>query len=368
MREIAKPEWAIVPAKVIDKNGKSFTLGNIAFGSGPFMLEEIGRERIVLAKHPEYFLKPRPWLDRIIYEVRTNHSSLVSGLELGGYDAITSSISREKYLELRANAEFTASQAPTLVYPCLHFKMQPPFSDIRVREAIDLALNRENFADAIWGGEAKYNGPIAWPLEYWALPQEELRSAYQHDPDRARALLAEAGYADGFAVKMTVPQTEPTAIFDVTKAASVIAEDLSNVGIDVQLDEVEFGVFIANRLLTGNFEMAFFPNTPYDEPDMPLAVYHSRGMTGTVNWAGYGNPEVDRLIDAQSQELDEMRRREIIHEAQRLMIREHGPQITLPSGYEYHARSSRVHYPYEIGGTPASDAGPWGADIWTEKA
>ena len=85
-------------------------------------------------------------------------------------------------------------------------KCSRPFSDIRVRQAIDLALNRERFVDEIWGGEAEYNGPIAWPLEYWALPQEELRRAYPYDPERARTLLEEAGYADGFAIKMTLPR------------------------------------------------------------------------------------------------------------------------------------------------------------------
>jgi len=368
LRELAKPEWSILPAKVIEKYGSSFSVRSL-FGSGPFMLEEFrGTEGIELVRHPEYFLNPRPWLDRIVFLIVASHSEQISGLESGRFDAITASIDREKYLELKEDGRFTTSRAPTFGYPSLHIRMQPPLSDIRVREAMDLALNRERFIDEIWAGEAKYNGPIAWPLEYWALPQGELRRAYPHDPDRAWALLAEAGYADGFAARMTLPRGGSTAVFDLSKAASVIAEDLSKVGIDVQLEEVELGSFIAEKMLPGNFEMAILPTTPYDEPDKPLAFYHSRGVTGTENWTGYSNAEVDKLIDAQSQELDETKRRETIHEAQRLMIKDHGPQITLPSGYEYHARWAHVHYPYEIGEPPSSGAGPWGSDIWTEEA
>ncbi len=162
---------------------------------------------------------------------------------------------------------------------------------------------------------------------------------------------------------MTFPKTDSAGPFDIRKTASLVAEVLSEVGINVSLDEVEVGSFIADTLLPGNFEMAFFPNLPYDEPDKPLTFYHTRGVTGTGNWNSYTNPEIDELVEAQSVELDENTRREIVLEGQRPMIKEHGPQVTLPSGYEYHARRSYVHYPYEIGEQPSSAAGPWGSDI-----
>jgi peptide/nickel transport system substrate-binding protein len=370
-RELAKPEWSIMPAKVIVRYGESFSYAGLGklFGSGPFMLNEFrGTERISLIRHPEYFLAPRPWLDRITFLLAPSRSRLVSGLKSGQLDAITPPISGEEYLELKEDGRFTTSQTPTLVYPVIHLKMQPPFDDIRVREAIDLTLNRDRFADEIWGGEAKYNGPIAWPMEYWALPQDELRSAYPHDPDRAKALLEESGYSEGFTATMTFPRTQSDGLFDIEKAASLIADDLSEVRISLKLEDVELGSFISETLLPGHFEMAFFPSTPYDEPDRPLAFYHTLGITGVGNWNNYTNAELDRLIEAQSLELDEAKRQEILFEAQRLIIQEHGPQITLPSGYEYHARRSYIHYPYEIGEPPSSGAGPWGSDIWTEKA
>lgn len=114
--------------------------------------------------------------------------------------------------------------------------------------------------------------------------------------------------------------------------------------------------------------MALFAISPYDELDRFLACYHTQGITGAGNWNDYTNPEIDSLIDRQSQELDEERRRAIVLEAQRLMIKEHGPQIALPSGDEYYARRSYVHHPYGMGEPLTSNAGPWGSDIWTEEA
>jgi len=244
--------------------------------------------------------------------------------------------------------------------------MKPPFDDLRVRKAVDLALNRDEFMAVISGGEGNYNGPIQWPQTKWALPQEELRAFYKSDPDQAKALLSDAGYENGFKSRMKLPKLSGIQI--VGDIAVVIKDQLGRVGIDVQLDEVELGAFIGSTLLPGNFEMAFFPNLPYDEPDRPLSFYHSLGVTGSGNWNNYSNKELDKLIEAQSIEFDEAKRKDIIYQAQRLILEEHGPQITLSGGYTYTAHWNYVHFPNEIGTDPPADAGPFGVDIWTDKA
>jgi ABC-type transport system substrate-binding protein len=177
--------------------------------------------------------------------------------------------------------------------------------------------------------------------------------------------LQEAGYGDGFSTVMKIPKV--TGATFIADSASLIKSHLSEVNIEAQIDEVELGTFIASTILPGNFEMTFFPNLPYDEPDRPLSFYHSRGVTGTGNWTNYTNPPLDKLIDAQAKEFDVDERQKIIYEAQRIMIREHGPQTTLTSGFQYTARWSYVHFPFEFGQEPPADVLPFGCDIWTEK-
>jgi ABC-type transport system substrate-binding protein len=87
----------------------------------------------------------------------------------------------------------------------------------------------------------------------------------------------------------------------------------------------------------------------------------------TDTFTGHGSPQLDALIDAQSREFDPDERQRLVLEAQRVMLREHGPQITLPSGYDYTARWAYVHFPYEDGEAPPPDVLPYGCDIWTEK-
>jgi peptide/nickel transport system substrate-binding protein len=364
IREMANATWAMVPAKVI---AKYLSLSQRAFGSGPFMLEEFkGSERIVVKKNPDYFLTPRPWLDGITYVVITEGSSLLSAFKNGQHDVNGSVLTKDDFDQLSKNENFVVSRAPSFFYPVIHMKMKPPFDNIKVREAMDLAINRDEVIALTQGGEGNYNGPIQWPQVKWALPQEELRAFYKYDPERAKSLLADAGYKDGFSAKMKLPKLAGASFIGDT--AVVVRQQLSKVGIKIQLDEVELGAFIANTLLPGNFELAFFPNLPYDEPDRPLAFYHSSGVTGSGNWNNYTNPELDKLINQQAMEFDEARRQAIVYAAQRMILKEHAPQITLTGGFAYSAHWSYVHFPYELGQDPPKETGPNGVDIWTDKA
>lgn len=365
IREMANPTWAMVPAKVIAKY--QLNLAQHAYGSGPFMLEEFkGSQRIVLKKHPNYFLTPRPWLDGITYVVITEASSLLSAFKNGQHDVNGAVLTKDDFDQLSKNENFVVSRAPSLFYPVVHMKMKPPFNDIKVREAMDLALDRDEIIALTQGGEGDYNGPIQWPQTKWALPQDELRAFYKYDPERAKSLLADAGFKDGFSAKMKLPKLAGATF--ISDTAAVVAQQLGKVGIKIQLDEVELGAFIANTLLPGNFELAFFPNLPYDEPDRPLSFYHSSGVTGSGNWNNYTNPELDKLINQQAMEFDEAKRKEIVYAAQRMILKEHAPQLTLTGGFAYSAHWSYVHFPYELGQDPPKESGPSGVDIWTDKA
>jgi len=373
VREIANPTWAIIPAKVIDKYP---SLSQVAFGSGPFMLEEFrGYERIVLKKHPNYFLKPKPWLDTHSIIVITENSSLLAAFRSGQHDISGAILNRPTAEELASSDNVCVSSAPTLFYPVIHIKMRDPWRDIRVREALDLAINRDEIIEVIQSGEGNYNGPIQWPQLKWALPQDELRAFYRYDPERARALLADAGHTR-ISAKMKAPVLTGVSIFE--DMAQLIQNQVRKAGFDLELDFVELGAFITSVLLPGNFELAFFPNLPYDEPDRPLSFYHSRGVSGIGNWNNYTNPELDVLIDAQAREFDEEKRKEIILQAQRMILPEHGPQLTLTGAIAHMARRSHVHFGPEgapgilIGlvdePDPTASYGPTGSEIWTEKA
>jgi peptide/nickel transport system substrate-binding protein len=339
------------------------------------MLDEFrGSERIVLSRHPNHFLNPQPWLEGITYIIITENSSLLSAFKSGQHDVNGAILTRSAAESLEADDNFRVASAPSLFYPVIHLKMKDHWRDIRVREALDLAINRAELIDSIQDGEGNYNGPIQWPQTKWALPQDELRDFYRYDPDRARDLLAEAGLETVRGVIKVPDLVGPTIFGDM---ALLIKDQIKEVGFDIELDFVELGAFISNVVLPGNFDMAFFPNLPADEPDRPLSFYHTKGITGNGSWNGYSNPELDKLIEAQVEEFDEPKRQELILAAQRMILPEHGPQLTLTGGTQFSAAWKHVHFGPEgvqtCGGSlqpPDPDAkyGPPGTELWTENA
>jgi peptide/nickel transport system substrate-binding protein len=244
-------------------------------------------------------------------------------------------------------------------------KIKAPFDDVRVREAIDCSIDRDEIIAVIQGGEGQYNGPIQWPQFQWALPQEYLREFYKYDPERARQRLSDAGYPNGISAKMKLPKI--TGVSQIADLAALLKDQWSRVNINIELEEVELGTFIGNVLLPGNFEMTFFPNLPYDEPDRPLSFYASLGVTGSGNWNNYSNPDFDRLYTQQAKTVDLEERKRIIKEAQELILPEHGPQITLTGGYAYTAHWNYVRLAFELGQDPPDTVNPNGSDTWTSK-
>ena len=125
IREMANPTWAIVPRKVSDKF--QLQLGQKAYGTGPFMLEEFrGAERIKLRRHPDYFLNPRPWLDTITYLVITEGSSLLAAFKSGQHDVNGAILNKKAFEDMKDDPNFSVARAPTLFYPCIQFKMAKP--------------------------------------------------------------------------------------------------------------------------------------------------------------------------------------------------------------------------------------------------
>ena len=214
---------------------------------------------------------------------------------------------------------------------------RPPFSDERVREAFDLAIDRNDFIDKMYFGDGNYNGPIPWALEYWALPQDELRGALAYDPARAKQLLDAAGYGGGLELDMPV-----AAFGDCPKAATVLADQYAKVGAKVNIRPRELGAFLAQELYGHNFDMALFLNLPYMEPDIILRSYYSKGQQADVNPGLSTDPEVDHLIESIWSIFDQEEKQKAVLDCQRVILKKHGPMYPLCSPVGYAAFSSRM--------------------------
>jgi peptide/nickel transport system substrate-binding protein len=231
------------------------------------------------------------------------------------------------------------------------------FKDERVREAIDLALDRQSMIDKLQFGDAELAGPVPplWPA---ALPKEEIETAYKRDVAKAKDLLAAAGIEDlTFRLAFANYQDNPDR-------ATIIKENLAEVGINVELHGGELGSWIAD-LTVGNFEATTFGHLRYLSDYIQINSHHSQGWARTPEgYLGVDDDQVDAMLDQINGTVDDDARTKLELDAQRLILKRHGPTLVLYQPYGYWAA-----YDYIKGYTPTSYGfGLYKYDYWLDKS
>jgi peptide/nickel transport system substrate-binding protein len=198
-----------------------------------------------------------------------------------------------------------------------------PLDDVRVREAIALAIDRPAIVAAKFGGRAALATGLL-PPGHWAYNADVPR--WEHDPARARSLLDEAGLrpdADGVRLRLVYKTSSDD--FRVA-VARLIASQLRDVGIAVEVRPFEFATFFRD-IKQGNYELASMQSSEITEPDFYYFYFDSSRIPsqqdpdGGNRWR-YSNPELDRVVEAGRREMDPTRRKPLYGEAQRIVARD----------------------------------------------
>jgi peptide/nickel transport system substrate-binding protein len=356
-RTIDSSAYAIVPREAVEKWGD---LQQNSVGCGAFILEDYVRgERVKMIKNPEFYMPGRPFLNSIEWVVIPDESTLLEAFRTGQHDETTADLDKLKVQELQKNEHIVVREEPNYWTRAFLLKVDtPPFDDPRVREAIDLAVDRQDLIDKMAFGEGKFNGPVTPSLEDWALPQEELREFYKVDLNRAKQLLVASGFGDGFDLDLPVMEA-----VDIAKVATVVKEHLAKIGVRCNIQPKSTGVYLAQHLLTGNFQATMYYSLPYTDPDAGLLQWFSKGQSG-VSFSGYNNPVMDDWIWKTRAEIDSEKRRALVLDAQRAMLNEHGPFINLYTPKKWEAWWDWVHK------LESERMGTWrylGIEVWMTK-
>ncbi|MGB4599364.1 MAG: peptide-binding protein [Trichlorobacter sp.] len=296
---------AILPAHLLE--GQDITRSPLArkpIGTGPFRFKEwVAGQKIVLEANPDYF-EGRPYLDRYVYRVIPDTSTMYMELKAGGVDMM--GLTPVQYARQTGTRQFKGQfnkyRYPSNGYLYLGYNLRYPlFKDVRVRRAITAAINKDELIQGVlFGMGQKAAGPIV--PGRWA--NNPTLQDIPFDPAYAKRLLAEAGwqpgqggmlYKNGKPLRFTILTNQGNQQRLMT--AQIIQQRLQQVGVDVRIRVVEWAAFLKEFIDKGNFEVVLLAWMTSQDPDMYDIWHSSKTKPGELNFIGYNNPEVDRLLE-----------------------------------------------------------------------
>jgi peptide/nickel transport system substrate-binding protein len=298
-------------------------------GSGPYTLSEfVPDDHVTLSAFSNYY-GGRPSNGALLF--RTVPDETMRGLELrkGSVDLVINDLSPDLVAGLQHDGRLKVVTAPGTDYAYLGFNLRDPaLADVRVRQAIGYAIDQQGIVKYLRHGLARPATGIVPPMS-WAYASDVFQ--FTHDPEKAKALLDEAGYrdpdGDGSHVRMHLTLKTSTDERYRLQAA-VIQEDLRKVGIALDVRSSEFATLMAD-VIKGNVQLYTLQFVGVTDPDMLRRTFLStQAPPDGFNRGHYRNPEVDRLIDAATSASDENVRREDYQQAQRVIASD-APVISL---------------------------------------
>ncbi len=302
---LAHPGAMIVNPTLVDKFGKEFTRN--ATGLGPYELVSWGADTLKLKKNAKYRVAGLPKIDTITYRSVAENGTRLAMLQAGEAQFITP-VPPEMIKLVEKNHEIVVFDKPSLLSLFATMNNQKkPFTDLRVRQALNLAVDKKAYAKVIWSGYAdELDSPMAPGLQFYSK-----QKPWPHDVAKAKALLAEAGYPNGFEVTITGGTSTITK-----RAMEFLQQQLALVGVKVTVESLEAGVLTAK----------LYTNPAPETATIQMLVTGWSSSTGDADWgirpflwgkgwppvlnnfAYYKNQAVDDAIDAGLSTVDPTKR------------------------------------------------------------
>ncbi len=286
-------------------------------------------QQLLLESNHDYF-EGRPRINRYVYRIIPDSSTMYMELKAGGLDYM--GLSPVQYQRQTNTPEFTSRfnkyRYPASAYTYLGYNLRHPlFHDKKVRQAITSAINKEEIIQGVLLGMGQVaHGP--YKPGTWAY-NGEIKD-FEYNPERARQLLAEAGWRERNSRGILIKNGKPFTFTILTnqgndlrlKTALIIQQRLKAVGIEVKVRVVEWASFLKNFIDKGDFEAIVMGWTIPPDPDL-FDVWHS-SKTGPreLNFIGFKNKEVDRLIEAGRRTFNMEERKRYYHRIQDIMAEE----------------------------------------------
>ena len=319
----------IVPPKYVQQVGDAeYNLKPV--GCGAYKLDKwVKGQEIVLSAYDKYY-GPKPAYKKLIFKGIPEEASRIAALLTGEADVISGVPVHQRKKVLDSGKAYLTDQMGSMNYLGLN-TYEIPFSDVRVRQAVNHAINRPLINKALFNGKAIL---CAGPISPRTFGADRSLKPYAYDPQKAKQLLAEAGYPDGFETRLAYGTYLP----QIQEQAEAIASDLAKVGIRVTLEPFERAV-MWDRYKKKLHQMYIYFWDDAPEPDRYMySLFHSKSRDYY-----YKSETVDQLLDKGRSTLDPAARVKIYNELDRFLYQD-APWVYLYVIPEVFAVSNAVQY------------------------
>ncbi len=323
LKNLAMSPFGIASPTAFEKEGDKF--GDHPVGTGPFKFVSWKRnDSVTIEKNADYWKEGLPKLDKIVFRSIPDNSARLNALNTGEID-LADGINPSDAASIKGNSKLQIFERPSMNVGYLGLTVtRPPFDNVKVRQAVNYAIDKQAIVDAFFEGQAEVaKNPMPPVIEGY---NDDVKG-YEYDPEKAKALLKEAGY-DGKEIELWAMPVPRPYMPDGQKVAEAIQKNLSDVGMKAKIVTFEWATYL-DKAAKGEAD-AFLLGWTGDNGDADNFLYTllDESNIGSNNYTFFKNKETHKLLLEAQTETDEAKRNELYKKAQ-VIISEEAPWVPL---------------------------------------